>query len=391
MASIVRSATGWRVRYRTPDGATRGKTFARKAEAVRFRNKLGHDIDTGNFVDPRNGRVPFDEWWETWWAGVVDLRLSTRARDESYCRNHVSPKFGSMLLCDIEHAAVREWVAELAGSSLAPATVHKCHQILAKTLRGAVQAGMLPSNPADGVKLPKVERVEMGFLDADNVETLASAIDPAYRAFVLLGAYSGLRLGEMLALRVRRFDPMKRTVHVAETLVDVRGTLHFGPPKTRAARRTVPLTRDVSDALVEHLAARNVADEPDALVFVAPQGGPVRHSLFRRRAWEPACVAAGLAVVEKDEKGKRKRYVGLRIHDLRHTAVAMWIAAGAAPNEVAKRAGHTSVVTVLDRYGHLLPGTAEDVTDKLQARSSKAAADAKRKAAKVATVTPIAG
>ncbi len=57
----------------------------------------------------------------------------------------------------------------------------------------------------------------------------------------------------------------------------------------------------------------------------------------------------------------------LRIHDMRHTAVALWIAAGASPNEIAARAGHTSVSVVLDRYGHLLPGTEERVNDALDA------------------------
>jgi integrase len=87
---------------------------------------------------------------------------------------------------------------------------------------------------------------------------------------------------------------------------------------------------------------------PDQLVFAAPEGGPIRGSLFRRRFWLPAVDAAGVAP--------------LRLHDLRHTAVAFWIAAGASPKEIAVRAGHSSVAVVLDRYGHLLPGIEERVT-----------------------------
>lgn len=104
-----------------------------------------------------------------------------------------------------------------------------------------------------------------------------------------------------------------------------------------------------ANALVEHVAAL----DPDALVFTAPEGGPLRASLFRRRVWHPAVDQASVA--------------GLRIHDLRHTAVAFWIAAGASPKEVAARAGHASVVTVLDRYGHLLPGSEDRVNDALDA------------------------
>ena len=97
------------------------------------------------------------------------------------------------------------------------------------------------------------------------------------------------------------------------------------------------------------------------MVFPAPEGGPLRLSRWRRRTWAPAVESAELAP--------------LRIHDMRHTAVALWIAAGASPNEIAARAGHTSVSVVLDRYGHLLPGSEDKVNDALDAlvRSSASA------------------
>ena len=100
----------------------------------------------------------------------------------------------------------------------------------------------------------------------------------------------------------------------------MRGHHHFGPPKTRAGRRSVPLPRIAANALEEHLAVAH----GQQLVFTAPEGGPLRPSLF-------------------------------------------WIAAGASPKEIAARAGHASVVTVLDRYGHLLPGSEDRVNDALDA------------------------
>jgi integrase len=93
--------------------------------------------------------------------------------------------------------------------------------------------------------------------------------------------------------------------------------------------------------------------EADAFVFTAPQGGPLRVIAFRARVWRPATRKAGLD--------------GLRIHDLRHTAVALWIAAGAGPKEVATRAGHTSVSFTLDRYGHLYPEADTALRDRLDA------------------------
>jgi integrase len=107
---------------------------------------------------------------------------------------------------------------------------------------------------------------------------------------------------------------------------------------------------------------------PDDLVFRSSEGEPTRLSNWRRRTWEPAVTAAKLD--------------HLRPHDLRHTAVALWIAAGASPKEIAARAGHSSVVTVLDRYGHLFPGSDDKVNDALDAMAVGASED-------TATITAI--
>ena len=110
----------------------------------------------------------------------------------------------------------------------------------------------------------------------------------------------------------------------------------------------VSLPRVVIRELETHLAS---GGGPDDHVFAAPQGGTLRIVAFRNRIWRPATEAAGLT--------------GLRIHDLRHTAVALWIAAGASPKEVAVRAGHTSVSFTLDRYGHLYPEADTRLPDQL--------------------------
>ena len=121
----------------------------------------------------------------------------------------------------------------------------------------------------------------------------------------------------------------------------------------------MPLPRVVIDALSAHLAA--APGSPDDYLFQAPNGGPVRVSSWRSRYWTPATKRAGLHP--------------LRAHDLRHTAVAFWIAAGASPKEIANRAGHTSVVTVLDRYGTSCRGSEERVTDALDSMAEAVSRD----------------
>jgi integrase len=331
-------------------GGQRSRVFARKADAQRFLNETETAKARGTWTDPTLGRVLFRDWLGEWWATTTNLRASTRERDESLLRRLALPRFGDAPLAAISQRDVRAWVAELSAGPLAPATVQKAYQLLGKVMGAAVDAGMLAQSPCRRVPLPKVEREEMRFLTPAEVATLADAIQARYRALVLVGAYGGLRIGELAGLRRSRVDLLRGTVTVAEIVVEVGGVLHIGPPKTRASRRTVGLPRFVVEELAAHLLGPG---DPEGFVFTAPEGGPLRVHGFRARVWRPATRAAGVD--------------GLRIHDLRHTAVALWIAAGANPKEVSTRAGHSSVSFTLDRYGHLYPEADAALRDRLDA------------------------
>jgi Phage integrase family len=125
-----------------------------------------------------------------------------------------------------------------------------------------------------------------------------------------------------------------------------------GVPKTKAGRRTVSIAATTAAELEHHLATFTPPGG-DAPVFAGASGGTLRAAAWRRRFWTPAIQAADLAP--------------LRVHDLRHTAVALWIAAGANPKQIAAWAGHTSVAVVLDRYGHLFEGHESAALSRLDA------------------------
>jgi integrase len=329
------------VRFRGPDGKERSKQFKRRRDAEGYASTVEVDLGRGAWVDPRLGRMTVGAWFDRWWPTSTSLRPTTRARDEASFRNHVLPAFGSTPLARLDRTQLREWVQHLSdpsGANLAPATVVKAVQVFNKAIRAAVEDRFIASNPVDKLPLPRVTRQEMRFLDVDELFRLAGAMDHRYRALVLLGGYGGLRIGEMLALRWGQVDLESRRVNVVEALTDLAGSISFGPPKTSAALRSLAVPRFVTDQLAQIL---DGATSHDDLVFRSPEGHAVRPGLFRRRFWQPAVAKADLAP--------------LRIHDLRHTAVALWIAAGANPKQVAARAGHTSVSVVLDRYGHLFP------------------------------------
>jgi integrase len=180
---------------------------------------------------------------------------------------------------------VQTWVAQLTARGFAPATVVNAYQLLGRTLTAAVNADMIPRSPCRAVRLPRIEREEMRFLNPAEVAGLAGAIGPRYRALVLLGAYGGLRMGELAGLRRSRVDLVRGTVDIAEIVVEVHGQLYTGPPKTRAGRRTVGLPRAVVEELAAHMGPVGPAD---AYVFTAEKGGVLRTSNFRIKVWLPA-------------------------------------------------------------------------------------------------------
>jgi len=264
------------------------------------------------------------DWVATWQPLVVGLRPSSLARDDAYIRTHILPRFGTTPIGAITTLDVRGWVAELSAAGRAPATVHKAYQTLSKVLRAAVDNDLLAISPCRRTPLPRIDRQEMRYLDPAEVARLADSMAARYRAFVVFDAYCGLRLSELAGLRRRHIDLIERRVRVTENAVEVKGRIEWGQPKTRAGRRTVPMTVKVSAALAQHL-DEFVGPDPDSLVFGGADGGVLRAGSFRSRFWVPATKKADL--------------VGLRIHDLRHTAVALWKVSPPAPTRSSSPPG----------------------------------------------------
>jgi integrase len=317
----------------------------------------------GTWIDRREGAVTLAEYSESWLAGRLG-RPSTLVRDRGYVERYiVGDRLGAMPIGHIQPRQIRAWIADLGARGtrgLAPATIAKAGQILGSILDQAVADRRIPSNPAVLVSWPKAEPLDLVVLTPAQIEELAAAIDPRYRLFVLLGCYAGLRAGELCALRVGDVDTLARTVRITRTLTEVSGHLHEGPPKTKAGRRSVPIPGWLAEEIGLALDGALVDD----LVFEAPRGdGPMRLASWRTRYWRDATKAAGIP--------------DFRIHDMRHTAVSLWIAAGYDARQIATWAGHSSVVSVFDRYGHLIPGQdTADLMDRLDALRAASLASA---------------
>jgi integrase len=202
-----------------------------------------------------------------------------------------------------------------------------------------------------GVRAPQAPRTEARFLTASEVRDLAEAINPWFRVWVYFAAYTGVRWSEMLGLRRKDFDLLRRTVTIERQLLEVQSRfIGFGPPKSAAGRRTITLPGFLATMLEEQL-AEQAPPGPDGLVFVNTVGNPPHASGFTAFTWARAKRRAGLE--------------GVRWHDLRHTAVALAIEQGAHAKAIQERMGHASVSVTLDRYGHLLPSLGERIANLL--------------------------
>jgi integrase len=281
----------WRARWRDPSGRERSKSFARKVDAERFLVGIEDAKLRGAYVDPAAGKIPFSEWAERWYNTTAALRATTRRDYRKLLDQQVLPAFAADSLAGIDALAVREWVAALVAGGLSARRTRKAHAVLSQVLTSAVEGGRLNRNVAAGMKLPKVQRAEMQFLDAGQVEALAEAIDPRYATLIRFAAYSGLRPSELTALKVGRFDLLRGTARVVEAAPEVDGHLHWGGLKTHEAR-TVRLPRSIADELGGYLAVR--PHEPEALVFTAPLGAPLRWSTWGKAFFRPALRAANL-------------------------------------------------------------------------------------------------
>jgi integrase len=151
---------------------------------------------------------------------------------------------------------------------------------------------------------------------------------------VVVAAFSGLRWGELAALRRCDVDLIASTVRVPRKLAALRSRMEFGPPKSEAGNRTVSLPAAALAALRPHMLA-HVGQGPDGLVFTGDKGGLLRSGNFRRAVkWSAAVKAAGPPA-------------GFHFHDLRHTGNDLAAASGASTRELMHRMGHASMRAAL--------------------------------------------
>lgn len=346
-ADRSRCRHGWRVRWREPGGRAgraRQATFPTRRAADTFAHRVEADKTAGTYLDPRRGRLPFAQYAETWLTNRP-LRPSTLDTYRHHLRRHINPTFGPIPLDAIRREQIQAWIKHLCDQGLAPRTVRTCYGILASILRAAVLDERIPRSRCVRITLPEIQPNRIQVLSPVQVRTLASAMNPRYAITVIAGYGLGLCQGEALALSRSRIDFQRHTYRVdRQVLTSARAGSRprFGPPKTRASRRTVPMPAFVETALQQHI--KQFVHEGDDRLITTTQGHLLRRSHYDQDILKPALIGARLPQ-------------HTTFHTLRHFYASTALAAGLPILELSRHLGHATTTETTETYGHLLPDT----------------------------------
>jgi integrase len=344
VASIKQRADGvWRARYRDDAGKEHSRHFTRKRDAQRWLDEVAAAVVTGQYVDPKAGRITWDEWitqWtsrQSWAAGTYDAAAVAFS----------SVPWRDGPLASVKSSHVQAWVAAEAKRGLAASTIKTRLNYVQMSFRAAVADKVIASSPAVGVKAPRGRKAAaaMRIMSAEEVNA-ALEVAGEFRGFVEVCAFAGLRLGEAAGLQLRDVNFLGRSIRVGR---QVQGatikTAQIVSPKYES-ERTVYVPDELIASLAAHVQRQGVTKHDEQL-FVTPLG-----RLWNRNnageEWRRIRQATGLS----DE---------VTLHTLRHTFASNLIAQGCDVVTVQRALGHSTPSITLNVYSHLWP-SAEDKT-----------------------------
>ncbi len=344
MASIQQRSSGrWAVRWRDDQGQQRWQTFPTRDEAKRF---------ASGQPDGSTAPATFAQYAGLWTARQL-WRPGTRAQVDCYLNRYLLPEFGQQPLIEVRPADIQLFVRRLS-DRLAPASVRLIVAHLRSLFNEAVRDGVVESNPARQIRVPRQTRTLVRPPTLEQVRLLRAALPDRHRALVDLAAGSGLRQGECLGLTVDRVEFDNLVIIVDRQLAQppIQGTL-FGPPKTSSSVRRVPIAESLALALRLHVEAFGLG--PHRLLFSDDLGRPLKRRAVSS-VWMPAARLAGLP----ERTG---------MHCLRHFYASLLIHSGCSVKVVQARLGHATAAETLDTYAHLWPEDDDRTRAALQALS----------------------
>ena len=336
-----------------------------KRDAQRELAKLLNSVHEGNYVSP--ARLTVAEFVERWLTDYAKQKVAAKTfeRYAELLRLHLVPQLGKHALSKLEPLHIQHAYSKLLENGrrdgkggLSAQTVVHCHRVLRKALQHAVKWQLVVRNPAAAADAPRVERREMSTLDETGVAALFQAVRGTRLELpVVLAITTGLRRGELLALRWRDVDLEKGVLAVRQSIEQTKGRLAFKEPKTKRGRRVVALPNVAIEALRRHRTTQakrrlqlGSAYEDRGLVLTRLDGRPM----------DPAETSKAFARVVA-----KANLPHLSLHGLRHTHATLLLRANVHPKVVSERLGHATIGITLDTYSHVLPDMQEAAAKKL--------------------------
>ena len=339
-----------------------------RKDAEKELRRLLRALDTGEHVDPT--RMTTKRWLETWLSTVRE-EIAPRSYDRyaGIVEQHLIPALGNLPVAKLAPAHIQEFYNGLAiggrrdgrSGPLAPRTRRQIHRVLTTALGRAVEQQLIARNPCDPFKarLPKVEQREMATLSAEEATILLEHVRNSELYWpVLLALSTGMRRGEVLALRWRSSDLDRGVLRVVESLEQTGRGLRFKSPKSNRSR-AITLPAFAIDELrrrkreqAEALLALGIRQEDRTLICTRPTGEPLA----------PVALTHAFARLIDSLKGRLPR---VRFHDLRHTHATQLLIAGVLPRIAQERLGHSTVALTLDLYSHVTATMQEDAASKI--------------------------
>ncbi|KAB1142477.1 tyrosine-type recombinase/integrase [Micromonospora sp. AMSO12t] len=351
----------YQARYLGPDGLERKAphTFETERQAAKWLTVVESEIIKGEWTAPEAGEVKLDAYGRKW---IAERKLQPRTREnyEDLFRLHIRPHLGALALGAIKPQTIRTWRRTLLDGGTTEPQAVKAYSLLRAILNTAVKEDeLIRQNPC---RIPGYDRYhtpERPVATVAQVLALAERMPPRFAALVIVAAFSGLRWGELAALRRSDVDLAAGTVRVPRKLAALRNGMEFGPPKSEAGNRTVTLPAAARTALADHL-TEYVGEGSEALVFTGDKGAVLRSGNFRRAVgWAAALRAAGMPE-------------GFHFHDLRHTGNNLAAATGASTRDLMHRMGHASMRAALV-YQHANSERDREIADAMDRRIVKQA------------------
>lgn len=334
------------------DGKLRRISFTAKTkrEAMAKLAQAMADIERGTFSEPN--KVTVGEWLDTWLTEYKkpSLRPTTWEAYEVIVRCHLKPALGHVLLKDLRPEHLQRLYNQKAADGLSASTVRHIHLVMHGALKQALRNQLVARNAAEAVALPRGEKKQVRAMTPEEEARFLEAVsqDRLGPAFVtLLG--TGLRRGELLALRWEDVDLVKGVIQVRAGMIRSKEKgLVFQEPKTATARRAIPLPEDVTAELKRWKARQNQerlalgeAYQDNGLVFATELGTPIEPRNFNRVFYR---------LREKAGIGKN-----VNLHALRHSYATRLLERGVRLKVVQELLGHSKYSLTADVYSHVAP------------------------------------